>query len=330
MKNFQENLDEASINQEKADRFADSSTTSRTFRQKLVQVLSRYSLLIIVGLAALSITVLHFQGQYLLQVLRGTPLPNFELDEEVDDSPLPDKTKVYKEALAEEAKVTRPSWQVGYQKPAVIPDTTMQDTAAVDAAAMDMVEVPEPTIVRRKIRKKRQITKTSKVVTPPVVEKTISFFQPVRAISSQADNQFFACVIHGDQEVGNRTRIVLRLSEDATLKGQTVSAGTLVYGMARLGQDRLQITVSRLGSQAIQYQVYDHTYHEGILLNESEDRMQQATKETAVRQAQRNTYRLPTQIASEVARDLLMQSRRRKQSVFLPDGYPLYISSIQK
>ncbi|MEO0334633.1 MAG: hypothetical protein AAF223_23665, partial [Bacteroidota bacterium] len=82
--------------------------------------------------------------------------------------------------------------------------------------------------------------------------------------------------------------------------------------------------------QAVQYQVYDHTYHEGILLNGSEDRMQQATKETAVRQAKRNTYHLPTQIASEVARDLLGQSRQRRQTIFLPDGYPLYISSIQK
>ncbi len=318
MKNFQENLDEASINQEEADRFAGSPT--RAFQQRVVQVLSRYSLLIIVGLAALSITVLHFQGQYLLQALRGTPLPIFGLDEEVNNSPLPDKTKVYEEALAEEAKVTRPSWQMGYQKPAMPPDTAAVDTAAA----------PEPILVKRTIRKRRRVKKSPVEVTPPVVEKTVSFFQPVKAISPQADRKFFPCVVHRDQEVRNRKRIVLRLSEDVTVKGQTVLAGTLIYGMARLGQDRLQVTINRLDAKAVQYQVYDHTYHEGILLNEPEDRMQQAAKETAVRQAQRNTYRLPTQIASEVARDLLMQSRRRKQSVFLPDGYPLYISSTQK
>ncbi|MEM9931354.1 MAG: conjugative transposon protein TraM, partial [Bacteroidota bacterium] len=324
MKNFQENLDEASINQEKADRFAGSSSTPLTFRRRVVQMLSRYSLLIIVGLAALSITVLHFQGQYLLQVLRSTPLPIFGLDEEVDDSPLPDKTKVYAEALADEAKVTRPSWQAGYQKPTVPPDTTTQDTAPVD-----MVVVKETSVVKRTARGKRRAKKAPEITPPPVVEKTVSFFQPVKAISPQADHSFLACVVHGDQEVGNRKRIVLRLSEDVTLKGQTIPAGTLVYGMARLGQDRLQVSISRIASQAVQYQVYDHTYHEGILLNESEDRIQQATLETAVRQAQRNTYRLPSQIASEVARDLLMQSRRRTLSMFLPDGYPLYISSTQ-
>ena len=324
MKNFQENLDEESINQVKAERFADSHSTPRTFWQRMVQLLSRYSLIIIVGLAALSITVLHFQGQYLLQALQGTPLPIFGLDEEVNNPPLPDKTKVYEEALAEEAKVTRPSWQVGYQKPAMPPDTTPVDTAAVDT-----VVVQEPILVKRTIRKRRRVKKSPVEVTPPVVEKTVSFFQPVKAISPPVDHPFVACVVHGDQEVGNRKRMILRLSEDATINGLTLPVGKLVYGMARLGQDRLQVTISRLDAQAVQYQVYDHTYHEGILLHGSEDRMQQATKETAIRQVQRNTYRLPTQIASEVARDLLTQSRHRKLSIFLPDGYPLYISSTQ-
>ena len=136
-------------------------------------------------------------------------------------------------------------------------------------------------------------------------------------------------MVHGDQEVENRTRIALRLTEPATIHGQTVPAGTLIYGMARLGQDRLQVTISRIERQTVQYQVYDHTYHEGILLDEPERDAQQATQETAVRQTMRNTYRLPSQIASEVARDLLQQTRRRKQSIFLPDNYPLYISTIQ-
>ena len=321
MKNFQDNLDEASINQESADRFAGTSPTSEPFRHKVVHMLSRYSLLIIVGLAALSITVLHFQGQHLLQALRGTPLPIFGLDETVDDSPLPDKTKVYEESLAEEAKkVTRPMWQAGYQKPTVFMDTTKQDTLVQE----------KPPIVKRTIRKKRRAKKPSEVATPPTVEEEkVSFFQPVRVASSPAGDRFWSCVVHGDQEVENRTRIALRLTEPATIHGQTVPAGTLIYGMAHLGQDRLQVTISRIERQTVQYQVYDHTYHEGILLDEPERDAQQATQETAFRQTMRNTYRLPTQIASEVTRDLLQQTRRRRQSVFLPDGYPLYISPTQ-
>jgi len=329
MKNFQENVDEASINQVPADRFAGTVTTPRTFRQRAVRVLSRYSLLMIVGLAALSITVLHFQGQFLLQALRGTPLPIFGLDEAVDDSPLPDKTKVYEEALAEEAKqVTRPPWQAGYQKPTASPDTATQDTAPVDT----VVVAKKPPITTQTDQKKRRAKKQPAVAEPPpvVAEETASFFQPVKAVGTPRSDRFLACVIHGDQEVANRKQIVLRLTEDATVEGQVVPAGTLIYGIARRGQDRIQVTISRMGSQAVQYQVYDHTYHEGILLNGREDRVQQASKETAVRQAQRNTYRLPTQIASDVSRDLLGQTRRRNPSMFLPDGYPVYISSTKK
>ena len=326
MKNFQDNLDETSINEVQADRFAGTETSPQTMRQRVVHVLSRYSLFIIVGMAAIAITVLHFQGQFLLQALQGTPLPVFGVDETVDNSPLPDKTKVYEEALAEEAQQvtvptgTRPAWQAGYQQSRVPPDTATRDTVVIAK------KLP---VATRAVRKKQWPKKqpVASAPSPPIVVETPSFFQPVRAASTSSSDRFLACAVHGDQEVENRTRITLRLTEDATVDSQTVPAGTLIYGMTRLGQDRIQVTIARIERQTVQYQVYDHTYHEGIQLDEQDRRVQQAGQETAVRQAQRNTYRLPTQIASDIARDLLQQTRRRKQSVLLPDGYPVYISS---
>ena len=326
MKDFKDNLDTASIDEKSVDRLA-SAAPSRTFVQKALQILSRYSLLVIVGLAALSITVLHFQGQHLLQALRGTPLPTFWLEKALSSSVVPDKTEVYQQVLAEEAKeawqkrsqqVTKPQWQAGY-KPKVEQDTT-RDSVTVERKAP---------VVKRNVRKKQRPKKqpVAAAPSPPIVVETPSFFQPVRAASTPSRDRFLACVVHGDQEVENRTRITLRLTEDATVDSQTVPAGTLIYGMTRLGQDRIQVTIARIERQAVQYQVYDHTYHVGILLNGQDRRVQQAGQETAVRQAQRNTYRLPTQIASDIARDLLQQTRRRKQSVLLPDGYPVYISS---
>ena len=131
MKDFKDNINEESINEAGTDRFA-STPASRTFAQRVLQGLSRYSLLIIVGLAALSITLLHFQGKYLLQALRGTPLPTFWLERITQAPPVPDKTEVYQKTLAEEAKeawrkrtqkVTKPQWQASYRTPAVKPDT---------------------------------------------------------------------------------------------------------------------------------------------------------------------------------------------------------------
>ena len=326
MKDFKDNLDEESIDAEGTDRFA-SVSSSRTFVQRAVQILSRYSLLIIVGLAALSITLLHFQGKHLLQALRGTPLPTFWLEKMVASSAVPDKTEVYEQVLAEEAKeawkkrsqqITKPRWQSGYSKSLAKPDTATVDTIVVEKK----VPVKKRTISKKQRRKKQPAIE----LPPPEVKEKPSFFQPVRAVSSPMGKQFLSCVVHGDQEVGNRKRMVLRLTESATVDGREVPAGTLLYGMARLAQNRIQVSISRIGSQSVNYWVYDHTYHQGITLDEREDIVQDATKETAYRQGRRSTSQLPTQIASDLARDLLRRVRRKKRTVFLPDGYPLYIS----
>ena len=334
MKDFKDNLDEESIDrgdgrQEGFNRFA-SSTPSRTFAQKAVQVLSRYSLLIIVGLAALSITLLHFQGKYLLQALRGTPLPTFWLEKVITSSVVPDKTEVYEKVLAEEAKdawqkrsrgrrsakIAKPQWQASYSIP----------KAKQDSVVVDTVEKKPPSKRQHTAQKKRPRNKPTVAVVPLPAEERPSFFQPVKAVSSPVGNTFLSCVVHGDQEVGNRKRMVLRLTEAATVNGKEVPAGTLVYGMARLAQDRIQVVISRIGPQPVSYRVHDHTYHEGIVLDERNDVVQDAAKETVYRQGHRRTNQLPTQVASDLARDLLQRVRRKKQSVFLPDGYPLYIS----
>jgi hypothetical protein len=329
MKDFKDNLDEESIDKEGVDRFA-SATSSRTFVQKALQILSRYSLLVIVGLAALSITVLHFQGKHLLRALQGTPLPTFWLEKAVATSVVPDKTEVYEKVLAEEAKkawqkrskkITKPQWQASYSQPKAQLNTVRNSVAIP----------PKPPIKRKVVRKKQPRRKLPVPEPTPPVE-TVSFFQPVRAKSESLHNQpFVACVIHGDQEVGNRKRVVLRLAEAMVVNDKDVPAGTLVYGMSRLSQDRIQVTVSRIGQQVVSYRIYDHTYHAGILLDERNDVVQDATKETLARRGQRElgryrTGQLPTDIASDVARNLLQRSRRRKQTVFLPDGYPLYLS----
>ena len=100
MKDFKDHLDEESINKEGVDRFA-SAAPSRSVVQRTLHLLSRYSLLIVVGAAALSITPLHVQGKQLLQALQGTPLPTFWLEKTVAPSAVPDKTEVYQQTLAE-------------------------------------------------------------------------------------------------------------------------------------------------------------------------------------------------------------------------------------
>ena len=334
MKDFKDNLDEENIDKQGTNLFAQQEPT-RKFYQKVLKALSRYSLLIVVAVAALAITVLLFQGKQLLQALRGTPLPTFWLEKIIAPKPVPDKTKVYQDALQEEAKaaqrkriqqknIIRPHWQATYAR-----DTTRRRTTAV--AVRKNITPSAPPKKQRTVRRKKLVTADSEVVMTDTAS-TINFFQAVKVVGEpttgipNATSSFTACVVHGDQEVGNNQRLTLRLTQAMQLGGKTIPSGTLVYGMVRLSQDQVQVSVSRIGEQAVSFQVYDHTFHPGILLDERQNAVEDATKETAYRQGQRRVRQLPTQIASELARDLLQRARRKKRSVFLPDGYPLYLA----
>ena len=345
MKDFKDNLDEESIDRagQGTGRF-DESNPPRSFAQKLGKGLARYSLLIIVGSAALSITFLHFKGRSLWESLSGTPLPYFWLEEEVVEKELPDKTQVYDETLAQEEKarkkrqtrsdkITKPHWE-GYPKPdtAAMKTTPPKDDTLVVALDTPLVEP------RRRLRQpsaQRTVSSSTMDSVVASLPDTVSlppspgFFQAVRADSASSGN-FVRCVVHGDQEVRSNNRIRLRLEEPMTLNKRVIPAHTIVYGEVRLSQNRLQVSVQRIGPQIASLSVHDHTYHAGILLDERNNAVQEATQTTAYRQGHRglgnqSARMLPAQVATELGGNLLQQSRRRQQTIFLPDGFPLFI-----
>ncbi len=124
--------------------------------------------------------------------------------------------------------------------------------------------------------------------------------------------------------------LTLRLTEDLTVNDQKIPSGTLVYGIVNLAQNRVQVSVSRILQQAVNYRIHDHTYHEGILLDENLNVWEDAARETAYRQGQRSVRDLPLDVAAELGRSVLQRSKRKQSTVFLPDGYPLYLVNQQK
>jgi hypothetical protein len=132
-------------------------------------------------------------------------------------------------------------------------------------------------------------------------------------------------VVHGDQQVGSSERIALRLEEPIRLDDGFVSAHTLIYGNVQLSQNRLQIQVQRINDKPVLLSVHDHTYHEGILLDDHATVTSDATRRTLYNQGRRSLNRLPGQVATELGRGLLQPRSARGQSVFLPDGFPLYL-----
>ncbi|WPP51844.1 conjugative transposon protein TraM [Catalinimonas niigatensis] len=346
---FKDNIDEEHINSEKL-RF-EAPVATKSWKDKVLKNLSRYSLLLIVGAAAIAITVLHFKGKGLLQALAFTPLPSFGWEEGIHPERIPDKTKVYEDALKKEAKerrrevtnkssalaklkVTKPDWQKVHQRSVSEKEEVKGDSIFIVADTLKTVvvqtapqhEINTKSTVNLKQRKTQVPKKEAVVVQQENETKSTDFFQPVRVVSSSFAQSFTSCVVHGDQQLSNNSMLSLRLAEDLSFDGQSFPAGTILYGTARIAQNRIMVSVSRILQTPVQLQVHHHTFHEGILLDESDNVLEDATRQTVYRQGQRSVQDLPLDVATELGRNILQSSRRKKTTVFLPDGFPLYLS----
>ncbi|HUC79483.1 MAG TPA: conjugative transposon protein TraM [Flavisolibacter sp.] len=98
-----------------------------------------------------------------------------------------------------------------------------------------------------------------------------SFTEPV----SESTNTFRA-VIQGEQMITSGAVVKLRLTEDAEIKGVSIPSGSLVYGVASLENERLQIEVKSLRFKnnvlPVSLLVYDLDGLSGIYVPGSESR----------------------------------------------------------
>ncbi|MEM9675024.1 MAG: conjugative transposon protein TraM, partial [Bacteroidota bacterium] len=203
----------------------------------------------------------------------ATPLPIFWLDGLMEPEPLPDKTEVYTASLAEEANRQRsspvmpPSWASQYNTDKKM-DSTIAEAAVTDAT--QAIPSPKKTRVRsaRSTRKEANTSETSSQSKPA----SASLFQTVRADIASSPRLFISCVVHGDQELRSQTRMVLRLTEAMRVGDRLIPTGTHIFGMTRMAQNRLQVIISQIGQVSVRYQMYDHTYHEGIWLDRRDGR----------------------------------------------------------
>jgi len=328
MKNFQDNLDQDLINKPTADQ----PSRKGSLLKRSLRSLQKFSLLWVLGLATIAIMLLLWQGRSWLQQLPGTPLPVFWLEGSPSPKKLPDKTKVYEQSLAQQARqrwqqrsaqVTASPWSINYRQ---VEDTAQQVQDIVgtlpDSSAVQVVErqqnVQEQSL-RRKPRRVASRKQQTNQVKPSTDTLVTGLFQTIHAAAPAVADAFVACVVHGDQQIGNQDRLTLRLTEAMQIGEQTFPAGTLVYGSVRFSQNKLALVISRLGTAGVNLIVYDHTFHAGILLEENPAPLQEAGKETLLQQGSRRVNQLPSQIASDLGRNLLRRTRRRPASFFLPD-----------
>ncbi|MEK6482436.1 conjugative transposon protein TraM [Catalinimonas sp. 4WD22] len=353
---FKDNIDEAHINAEKL-RF-EAPKPAKSWKDKVLRFLSKTWLLFIVGAVAISITVLHFKGKDILQAIRLTPLPIFGWEESIQPKALPDKTEVYKEALKQEekerredisqqakgsvkSKITKPDWKMIKQRSSLKTDsvqaidTTKKDSIQPKSPEADSFNNGNATSKKVEVMRKRKVATTAthekkpEGLTAEYQSKSDSqdFFQAVKVnLANTSIQSFTACVIHGDQELGNNDMLSLRLTESLSINEQHFPAGTIMYGSARIAQNRILVRISRILQTPVQLQVHHHTFHEGIQLDESQSVLEEAGQQSLYREGQRSVRDIPLDIAAELGRSVLQKSRRRQTTVFLPDGLPLFVA----
>jgi hypothetical protein len=311
-----------------------ATTKPRSKTYRLRRLLSRYSLLWVLAGAAIATAALLLQGRTWIATLKGTPLPGFYLEDSLIEKPILDKTKVYQSSLS----TTRYPGFDNNQAPVKSTAWWNQPKCQAVVNNFDSVVNAEKTLVankllstnKKKTSRRRRVAKSKEVVSPDTLP--VSLFQTVKAqdtFASAAGKQFVACQVHGDQELSGQQRIVLRLSEPLQLNNQSYAAGTLLYGSVQFSMDRMRVTISRVGELTASFQVHDHTYHEGILLQQKDQRLEQATTEAALQEAGRTAQQLPSRAGITLAQNLLIAARRRPNTIFLPDGFPLYIAQVQ-
>ncbi|EMR00710.1 conjugative transposon protein TraM [Cesiribacter andamanensis] len=196
--------------------------------------------------------------------------------------------------------------------------------SAVQAARHDSPSLPQ------QARRPRQQQPASLAPVPGPADP----FQTVRAKAQEEDisqqkGGFYSVLVHGDQKLLPNATLCLRLQEEIAIGEHRFPRHTLLYGRLSLaGGGRLKVRIASIGSLPLRLRVYDQDFQEGIAYLQEEP-LPSALAESRDDALDQMLFSLPYGgVASGLAglgRNLLRKSRRGK-SLFLADGYPLFVA----
>ena len=200
-----------------------------------------------------------------------------------------------------------------------VEEVAVQDTTATDsvAAPVKIVKVYIPAKVAED---------TASVDTSVVEPQIRSPFASVRLANNQ-EVQYIPAYVYGDQKIGQKARIKLRLGESIRVDQHKVEKGTVFYGRASITDNAIYVSVNRIGRYNVAYEVYDDDYSHGILLDDPKNGdLDQALTQSAYRSSARGITDLPLDIARDVTQAIVNSKRRRQGEVRLNDGDPVFLA----
>lgn len=143
--------------------------------------------------------------------------------------------------------------------------------------------------------------------------------------------------IYGDHTLKHMEPVTLRSTERIQISAREyLPEGSLLYGVCRVANNRMEITITRAmtrtGNFPVQLDVYDNDFQKGVFIRghdidlEPEDNLDDVA--TEVGNVAFGGNRLANSVTKSATRTLQRDVRKmKKASLLVPDGYVVYIFS---
>ncbi|EMR02302.1 conjugative transposon protein TraM [Cesiribacter andamanensis] len=188
---------------------------------------------------------------------------------------------------------------------------------------------PDLTARRTQVMKPQPQPSAGHPKAPAEPFQTLRVNEPEGEVPHQ-QQAFYSALVHGDQKLLPNATLCLRLQEEMAIGKHRFPRNTLLYGKlsAAGGGGRLKVRIGSIGTVPLRLQVYDQDYLPGIAYLQEEP-LPSALAESRDDALDQMLYSVPYGgVASGLAglgRNLLRKNRRGK-TIFLADGYPLFVA----
>lgn len=268
---------------------------------------------------------------------RSTPIARIEPEDSLSALPVPSRLGRYREEME---RIKREN----IRRQRSLEQIVAMDFGSMEEEKPEAEALPEPASpavpgkerlprarekeAPGKVKQNRQEQMRSSQLSPVEAENpfyTLKVETP-QAIASGEQRSFYRAVVHGDQQVEQNGTLSLRLLEDVREGAQLFPRNSLLYGrLAGAGGGRLKIRVTTPGP--LKLNVYDQDYQEGILYLQ-EEAVPSALAESRDDALSQLLVSLPYGGVASGLTGLgrnLVRKKRKQNSIFLADGYPLFI-----
>jgi hypothetical protein len=209
---------------------------------------------------------------------------------------------------------------------------TVSTSETSAAPSVQAVSTPRPVANRASSPKQSVVKKTrAPVPSPTDTAVTLPPAEPVSAFnmirSKTNEKKYVPSYINGNQDLVTGAFVKLRLGEDTEINGRTFPRNTVFNGIVKMNKNVINISINRIGTESVSYEVFDRDYSPGIVMSVSKNRdIEQTLNEGLYSGVNESNRMLPIQALQTVTRAVVGRKRQKDSIISINDGYLVYIS----